>query len=132
MEECMKELQSKLDSLAEMTRDELRIEARSLGLFVSGTKGELLNRVHDFIQSEIDSIKPDPVQKKDLGGRPPIGETKKVSLTLDPIFWDRLDSDAKHVGGRSAFLRDLIESYYYMRDQERQIAVDLYGEDSVL
>ena len=64
-------------------------------------------------------------------GRPLIGVTKKVSLTLSDDLWKEFDRDAESVGGRSAFLRYLVEEYYDFRERERQIAIDLYGEDCV-
>lgn len=39
-------------------------------------------------------------------GRPSVGITKKVSLTLPEEYWDWLDQEAK--GNRSAFLRQII------------------------
>lgn len=111
------------------TRDALRMIARDFDISVSGTKSELHDRCLEAINLWLSCYES---QKEDGRGRPSLGETKKISLTLDPVLWERFDSDAKHAGGRSPFLRDLIESYYYMRDQERQIAADLYGEDSVL
>ncbi|CAM3298855.1 DUF2239 domain-containing protein [Filibacter tadaridae] len=41
-------------------------------------------------------------------GRPAIGVTKKVSLTLPESYWDWLDEKAD--GNRSKFLREVIEN----------------------
>lgn len=49
--------------------------------------------------------------KGELGkvGRPTLGVTKKVSLTLPKETWDLLDQAAE--GNRSQFLRETITSY---------------------
>lgn len=44
--------------------------------------------------------------KKKPVGRPTIGVTKKISLTLDESNWDLLDEKAK--GNRSAFIREVV------------------------
>ncbi|MFN7137964.1 MAG: hypothetical protein ACK4UN_01350, partial [Limisphaerales bacterium] len=41
-------------------------------------------------------------------GRPSLGVTKKVSLTLPEAVWEHLDTEAK--GNRSEYLRKLIDS----------------------
>ncbi|WP_246096705.1 ribbon-helix-helix domain-containing protein [Paenibacillus sinopodophylli] len=44
-------------------------------------------------------------------GRPPIGVTKKQSLTLQEETWEWIEESVKngHAGNRSEFLRDIIE-----------------------
>lgn len=47
-------------------------------------------------------------------GRPPIGVTKKVSLTLPETAWERLDGRAD--GNRSEYLRKLVERDVWGQD----------------
>lgn len=51
-------------------------------------------------------------KKKEIG-RPSLGVTKKVSLTLPEELWNELDrqQDLKDISSRSALLRQVIESY---------------------
>ncbi|MFF2889420.1 CopG family transcriptional regulator [Paenibacillus sp. NPDC057967] len=46
-------------------------------------------------------------------GRKAIGMTKKVSVTLPQVLWDRLENEqeAKRLS-RSELMRDIIEAYY--------------------
>lgn len=46
------------------------------------------------------------LQKKKSVGRPSIGVTKKISLTLPKEEWSRLDKESK--GNRSQFIREAI------------------------
>lgn len=45
--------------------------------------------------------------KRDGAGRPSLGTTKKVSITLPDMVWERID-DSKKEQTMSAFLRELI------------------------
>lgn len=45
------------------------------------------------------------------GGKPAIGETRKVSLTLTVEDWQYVDSESKAFGSKSAYLRYAIEDF---------------------
>lgn len=49
--------------------------------------------------------------KREGAGRPRIGETKQVKLTLPAETWEWIEScvDNEHASSRSEFLRDIIE-----------------------
>jgi hypothetical protein len=47
---------------------------------------------------------------KKSGGKPAIGVTKKVSLTLTEADWERVEREAKVFGSKSAYLRYVIEN----------------------
>lgn len=47
---------------------------------------------------------------KKMGGKPAIGITKKVSLTLTEQDWERVELEAKRFGSKSAYLRYLVEN----------------------
>lgn len=49
--------------------------------------------------------------KRDGAGRPSLGKTKKVSITLPDEVWERID-DSKKEQSMSAFLRELIMENY--------------------
>lgn len=69
--------------------------------------------------------------KKNEVGRPAIGVTKKVSLTLSENDWEWLDEKAE--GNRSEFLRETITNYLgaeKMSEIEVQYIVN--GKDQVL
>ncbi|BFH18286.1 hypothetical protein PMJ10TS2_79140 (plasmid) [Paenibacillus melissococcoides] len=46
-------------------------------------------------------------------GRPPLGVTKKVSLTLPAAVWEHMDKEAK--GNRSEYLRKLLAKDMWSR-----------------
>lgn len=48
--------------------------------------------------------------KREGAGRPPIGETKPIKLTLSNEHWDWIEDEIKkgHASSRSEFIRDII------------------------
>lgn len=50
-------------------------------------------------------------EKEPMMGRPPMGVTKKVSLTLTEDKWKWFDEQAN--GNRSAFLREIVDDTYW-------------------
>lgn len=49
--------------------------------------------------------------KREGAGRPAIGETKQIKLTLTKESWEWIQEcvENEHAGSRSEFLRDIIE-----------------------
>lgn len=53
------------------------------------------------------------IEKKPVG-RPPVGKTKRVALTLPTDLWDKIENDREEEGiSLAAFLRDIVEYHYY-------------------
>lgn len=73
-------------------------------------KGEVLNpRFFDYEQVEGNLV---------TAGRPSLGTTKKVSLTLQDEVWKKIEQQRNVLGlSQSKFLRTLIEKYLENREQ---------------
>lgn len=62
-------------------------------------------------------------------GRPQIGTTKKLSLTMPDEDWEGLERIAEAEGKtRSAMIRHIVNQF--MRSMERQLVLDEYIEPS--
>lgn len=99
-------LESNLRVLESLTRDELRHVARECGVPIHGSKLELFNRVKSALVSQLAELRS---QKEKSVGRPSLGLTKKVSLTLPEESWERVSEKAAVYGSQSAYLRSLVE-----------------------
>ncbi|MFB5678757.1 hypothetical protein [Paenibacillus terreus] len=62
-------------------------------------------------------------------GRPSIGVTKKVSLTLPEEVWEQFDKEAN--GNRSEYLRNLIDKDIWSQDKYRLLPGD-WSNDACL
>jgi Arc/MetJ-type ribon-helix-helix transcriptional regulator len=60
--------------------------------------------------------------KKNKVGRPSLGVTKKISLTMAEHYWEWLDEEAK--GNRSAFVRDAV--IHLLAERNRSYESDVY------
>lgn len=57
---------------------------------------------------------------KKVVGRPSLGTTKKVSLTLPDEIWDMIEKRKKDLGAsQSQTLRMMIEEHFYHSDEDR-------------
>lgn len=71
-----------------------------------------LKQTMPFLQFEIVSIVPHG-GKREGAGRPSLGTTKKVSLTLPDEVWENIEQTIRKTGSnQSKLLRTLIEAYF--------------------
>lgn len=82
---------------------------------VIGIEEDYPNRQDPLIRFALDGPAGAPRSSGRQPGRPSLGETRKVSLTLPPATWKYLDSAAE--GNRSEFLRKLIDREYADRTE---------------
>lgn len=129
--------------LMAMKKEELRNVLREKNQKVSGSKEDLIERIlsnqekvtdesvvisdkestgkelpEKVTVSEIERLlEENRLLKEQLGrrnaGKPAIGVTKKVSLTLTVEDWQNIDRESKKFGSKSAYLRYIVEVYLH-------------------
>ena len=58
-------------------------------------------------------LKPNHGGKREGAGRPSLGTTKKISITLTNDIWEKVDNEVDEMGSsKSALFRQIIESHY--------------------
>jgi len=82
-----------------------------LNEFVGQTKAYCEHKGYDFMLV--------PLEEKRTAGRPAVGTTKKVSLTLPDEVWELIGTKKKEWGvSQSQALRMMIEGYLYSADRQ--------------